>query len=139
VGRVEQLKGAKSFIGSWRYQANVEPSEGELVFLADGDVELRNLTTSRTGDSESDILAVGAVPWKYASASKGTMVTVSFTLDVEGQDDVLILQGNLDYSAAVSKGRFRMEGSIETGRAEIGARGAGPRTRVGSFSATRLL
>ena len=126
MGRFEQLTGAKSFIGSWKYEATKGPS-GELVFLKNGEVELRSR------EDPSSVIGVGAVPWKYVSPKgRDTIVSVSFTLDADGQDDVLILQGTLD--SAGEQGRI-MEGSIETGRAEVGARGGGPRKRIGSFSA----
>mmetsp|Transcript_5551 Transcript_5551/g.8205 ORF Transcript_5551/g.8205 Transcript_5551/m.8205 type:complete len:203 (+) Transcript_5551:61-669(+) len=129
LGRFEPLKGAKSFIGIWSYQADFGPS-GQLAFLKNGEVELRSL------ENDSRIIGVGAVPWKYVS-SKGsdTIVSVSFTIDAKGQNDVLIFQGSLDSAAGPDR---TMQGTIETGRAEIGARGGGPRTRVGSFKASFL-
>ena len=128
LGRFEPLVGAKSFIGNWKYEGSVGPSEGQLVFLKNGDVELRSLKDS------SILLGVGAVPWKYVSAKKdNTIVTVSFTIDgTDGQDDVLIFQGTLDSAGGPNR---IMKGTIETGRAEIGARGSGPRQSVGTFTA----
>lgn len=127
VGRFEQLKGANSFIGGWKYEATNGIPEGELFFLKNGEVELR---------SEESIIAVGAVPWKYV-APKGadTIVRVTFTLDEDGQNDVLVFEGSFD--AAAGPNRI-MVGSIGTGRAEIGARGGGPIKQVGSFKATFL-
>jgi len=127
LGRFEKLAGANSFIGAWDYTGTKGPPAGELVFLKNGDVELRSL------DDSSVLIGIGAVPWKYVSP-KGpdTMVRVSFTVDVEGQDDVFIFQGVLDSAGGPDR---IMEGSIETGRAEVGARGGGPRKRVGSFAA----
>eukprot|EP00978_Attheya_sp_CCMP212_P002333 scaffold4838_cov58-Attheya_sp.AAC.1 len=132
LGRFEQLKGAKSFIGSWHYEASKGIPEGELVFLKNGEVELR----SSANEEPTTIIGVGAVPWKYVSPKgSDTTVTVTFTLDQDGQEDVLLFQGSLD--SAGGPGRS-MEGWIATGAAEIGARGSGPMTRVGSFSATFL-
>ena len=129
LGRFEQLKGANAFIGSWKYECTKGIPQGELVFLKNGDVELRSV------DDSSVIIGVGAVPWKYVSPKGAdTVVTISFTLDEDGQDDVLIFQGTLDTVNAAGPDRI-MEGSIATGRAEIGARGSGPMRRVGSFKA----
>uniref|UniRef100_A0A7S1ZE36 Plastid lipid-associated protein/fibrillin conserved domain-containing protein n=1 Tax=Trieres chinensis TaxID=1514140 RepID=A0A7S1ZE36_TRICV len=127
VGRFEQLKGANAFIGVWRYTATKGIPEGELVFLKNGDVELRSAKDSST------VIGIGAVPWKYISP-KGTdtMVTVTFTLDEDDQDNVLIFQGTLDSAAGPDR---TMEGEIATGRAEIGARGGGPIKKVGTFKA----
>ena len=116
---------AKSFIGKWKLEASKGPS-GELVFLRNGEVELRDGTTK---------IGIGAVPWQFVPP-KGTdsMVTVSWTLDCEGERNVLIYQGSLD--AAKEASDRVMEGVIETGRAELGARGGDyGRKRVGSFSA----
>lgn len=133
LGRFEPLTGAKSFIGSWRYEGRGRgPEIGKLVFLKNGEVEFRSLEEEKE-DSLSTVLGVGAVPWKYVSPKGGdTIVTVTFTLDVDGEDDVLIFQASLDSAGGPQR---VMEGSIETGRAEIGARGGGPRKRVGSFKA----
>eukprot|EP00591_Stephanopyxis_turris_P002177 CAMPEP_0195530174 /NCGR_PEP_ID=MMETSP0794_2-20130614/32976_1 /TAXON_ID=515487 /ORGANISM="Stephanopyxis turris, Strain CCMP 815" /LENGTH=193 /DNA_ID=CAMNT_0040661623 /DNA_START=143 /DNA_END=725 /DNA_ORIENTATION=- len=125
LGRFEKLTGAMSFIGSWRYEANAGPKTGELVFLKNGEVELRSL------DDSSVVVGVGAVPWKYVSPKGGdTIVNVSFTIDAG--EDVLILQGAVDSAGGQER---VLEGSIETGRAEVGARGGGPRKKIGSFSA----
>lgn len=130
VGRFEPLKGAKSFIGSWRYEATVGATDGVLCFLKNGEVELR------AREDTSAVVAVGAVPWKYVSPKgSDTRVTVTFTLDEDDQDDVLIFQGTMD--SAGGPGRV-LEGSIATGRAEIGARGGGPMKLVGSFKASFL-
>ena len=124
LGRFESLKGANSFIGNWQLEATKGPS-GELVFLGDGDVELRG--------PGAEVVAVSAVPWRYVSPKGGdTTVEVSFTLDCECEKDVLIYQGTFDLAAG--PGRI-MRGSIETGRAEIGAKGGGPRKNVGMFTA----
>ena len=129
VGRFERLKGANSFIGSWQYEATEGVGRGVLCFLKNGEVELLS-------DDSSAVVAVGAVPWKYVSP-KGTdtMVTVTFTLDEDGQDDVLIFQGTMDSMGGPGR---TMEGSIATGRAEIGARGGSPMKQVGSFKASFL-
>jgi hypothetical protein len=132
VGRFEALKGANSFIGSWKYEATKGISQGELVFLKNGEVELR----SGSDDGSPTVIAVGAVPWKYVSPKGAdTMVTVTFTLDEDGQDDVLIFQGLVDSAGGPDR---VLEGKIATGRAEIGARGSGPMKQVGSFKATFL-
>ncbi len=127
MGRFEALTGANSFIGVWKYTATKGIPEGELVFLKNGDVELRSAEDSAT------VIGVGAVPWKYVSP-KGTdtMVTVTFTLDEDDQDNVLIFKGTLDSSGGPDR---TMEGEISTGRAEIGARGSGPMKKVGTFNA----
>ena len=130
VGRFEPLKGASSFIGRWKYEATKGIPQGELVFLKNGEVELRS------GDDSSTVIAVGAVPWKYVSPKGAdTMVTVTFTLDEVDQDDVLIFEGVVDSAEGPDR---LLQGSIGTGRAEIGARGSGPMKRVGSFKATFL-
>ncbi len=127
MGRFEALSGANAFIGVWSYSATAGIPEGELVFLKNGDVELRSAEDSAT------VIGVGAVPWKYVSP-KGTdtMVTVTFTLDEDDQDNVLIFKGILDSSGGPDR---IMEGEISTGRAEIGARGSGPMKKVGTFKA----
>ncbi len=138
VGRFEPLKGANSFIGSWKYEGTKGIPQGELVFLKNGEVELRSIATSSNGDDDysSRVLAVGAVPWKYISPKgANTMVTVSFTLDEDGQDDVLIFEGVVDSAGGPER---TLEGIIATGRAEIGARGSGPMKQVGSFKAAFL-
>ena len=127
LGRFEKLSGANSFIGKWKYEATKGIRQGELVFLKNGEVELRSV------EDTTRVIAVGAVPWKYVSPKgSDTMVTVTFTLDEEGQDDVLVFQGVLDAAGGPNR---EMEGAIATGRAEIGARGSGPMKKVGSFKA----
>uniref|UniRef100_A0A7S1FUC2 Uncharacterized protein n=1 Tax=Corethron hystrix TaxID=216773 RepID=A0A7S1FUC2_9STRA len=129
VGRFEPPRGASSFLGSWNYEATAGIPRGVLSFLKNGEVELLRY------DDPKLVLAVGAVPWKYVSPKgSDTFVTVTFTLDEDGEDDVLIFSGVLD-SAAGPDDRV-MEGSISTGRAEIGARGGGPMRKAGSFRAT---
>ena len=125
VGRFEPLKGALSFIGRWEYTATVGPS-GELRFLKSGDVELVDTGSQST-------IAVSASPWKYESSKAGDEeISISFTLDV---DDVFILSGSLDSMGG--PGRL-MKGIVETGRAEIGARGGGPREKIGEFTARSI-
>uniref|UniRef100_A0A7S3QJ92 Uncharacterized protein n=1 Tax=Chaetoceros debilis TaxID=122233 RepID=A0A7S3QJ92_9STRA len=127
VGRFEELKGANSFIGVWSYTATKGIKEGDLVFLKNGDVELRS------ADDSSTVIGVGAVPWKYVSPKGAdTMVTVTFTLDEDDQDNVLIFQGTMDVAGGLDR---TLEGEISTGRAEIGARGNGPLKKAGSFKA----
>ena len=125
VGRFEPLKGALSFIGRWEYTATVGPS-GELRFLKSGDVELVDTGSQST-------IAVSASPWKYESSKAGDEeISISFTLDV---DDVFILSGSLESMGG--PGRL-MKGIVETGRAEIGARGGGPREKIGEFTARSI-
>ena len=125
IGRFEKLTGANAFIGKWSYEATKGVARGILVFLKNGEVELRS--------EDGEVIAVGAVPWKYVSPKGGdTIVTLTFTLDEYDQDDVLIFQGKLDSAGGPQR---KMEGSIATGRAEIGARGSGP-NKVGSFQAS---
>eukprot|EP00957_Ditylum_brightwellii_P012201 921770-Ditylum_brightwellii.AAC.1 len=127
VGRFEKLKGANSFIGRWKYEADKGIENGQVVFLKNGEVELRSY------NDPSMVVAVGAVPWKYVSPKgSDTMVTVTFTLDEDGEDDVLIFQGTLDSAGGPDR---MMTGAIATGRAEIGARGSGPMKKIGSFQA----
>ena len=135
VGRFEPLKGALSFIGSWDYAGTVGPPKGELRFLRDGDVELVK---------DGAVLAVSAAPWKYESAKSAleTSVALSFTIDASGlaegeggYDDVLILSGTVETVAAEPGQARAMTGVIEVGRAEVGARGGGPRKKVGEFTA----
>jgi hypothetical protein len=126
VGRFEALKGAKAFIGAWEYEATVGIPSGKLVFLKNGEVELRDTKNEQ-------VMGVGAVPWKYGTV-KGSenLVVVTFTLD-QDQEDVLIYEGILDSAGGPER---VMEGTVSIGRAEIGARGSGPRKEVGTFSAT---
>jgi len=125
VGRFEKLNGANSFIGSWKYEATKGISKGELVFLKNGEVELRS------SEDPTLVMAVGAVPWKYVPPKgSDTMVTVTFTLDEDDQDDVLIFQGLLDAAGGPNRD---MDGIIATGRAEIGARGGGQMKKIGYF------
>lgn len=126
----EPLKGAKAFIGSWKFEASKGPT-GELIFKRNGEVELRHGT-------EQQVIGIGAVPWQYV-APKGsdTMVSLSFTLDCESERNVLIYQGTVNSAGGPQR---QMEGSVETGRAEIGARGGDyGRKRVGSFTAVPVL
>jgi len=125
VGRFEKLNGASTFIGTWKYEATKGIPQGDLVFLKNGDVELRS------SEDSTLVIAVGAVPWKYVSPKgSDTTITITFTLDEEGQDDVLIFQGVIDLAGGTDRD---MEGIIATGRAEIGARGSGPMKKIGSF------
>jgi hypothetical protein len=129
VGRFEPLKGAKSFIGSWKYEATKGTPEGVLVFLKNGEVELRS------SEDSSTVIAVGAVPWKYVSPKgSDTMVVVTFTLD-NGEDDVLIFDGLVDSVGGPDR---VLQGTISKGRAEIGARGGGPLKEIGSFKSSFL-
>lgn len=125
VGRFEALKGAKAFIGTWKYEATTGIPSGTLIFLKNGEVELWD-------DDHGQLLGVGAVPWKYGTV-KGSenLVLVTFTLD-QDQEDVLIYQGTLDASGGPAR---VLQGTVSIGRAEIGARGSGPRKEVGTFSA----
>ena len=125
IGRFEKLTGANAFIGKWSYEATKGVARGILVFLKNGEVELRS--------EDGQVIGVGAVPWKYVSSKNDAIVTVTFTLDEYDQDDVLIFQGKLDSAGGPQR---IMEGSIATGRAEIGARGSGPFKKVGSFQAS---
>lgn len=126
LGRFEALKGAKGFIGQWNYMATTGIPAGILVFSKNGEVELRSATSSDI------ILAVGAVPWKYrAVKGSNSLVIVTFTLD-QNEDDVFIYQGTLNLE---NEHQITMKGTIYIGRAEIGARGSGPRKEIGSFSA----
>ena len=75
------------------------------------------------------MLGESAVPWKYAG--RQGVVSVSFTLDLPSiSDDVLILDGTIEEDGA-------LRGTVYAGDAEMGARGAGQKTRVGDFVATR--
>ena len=75
------------------------------------------------------LLGESAVPWKYAG--RQGIVSVSFTLDLPTiSDDVLILDGTIEEDGA-------LRGAVYAGDAEMGARGAGQKTRVGDFVATR--
>jgi len=75
------------------------------------------------------LLGESAVPWRY-SGRQG-VVSVSFTLDLASfSDDVLILDGVIDDAGELG-------GAIYRGDAEMAARGAGPKTNVGSFTARR--
>ncbi len=73
-GRFEALTGVNSFIGVRKYTVTKGIPEGELVFLNNGDIELRS-----TGDSVI-VICIGGVPWKYVSP-KGTDTIVTVTLN----------------------------------------------------------
>jgi hypothetical protein len=119
VGRFARNEGAKEFVGDWRLETTTG-AKGRLVFRGDGDTALY--------DGEK-LLGESAVPWKY-SGRQG-VVAVSFTLDLPTiSDDVLILDGVIEDDGA-------LRGAVYAGDAEMGARGAGQKTRVGEFVATR--
>ena len=119
VGRFARNEGAKEFVGDWRLETTTG-AKGRLVFKGDGDTALY--------DGER-LLGESAVPWKYAG--RQGIISVSFTLDLPTiSDDVLILDGTIEEDGA-------LRGIVYAGDAEMGARGAGQKTRVGEFVATR--
>ena len=119
LGRFARNEGAKEFVGDWRLETTTG-AKGRLVFKGDGDTALY--------DGER-LLGESAVPWKYAG--RQGIVSVSFTLDLPTvSDDVLILDGTIEEDGA-------LRGVVYEGDAEMGARGAGQKTRVGAFVATR--
>ena len=119
LGRFARNEGAKEFVGDWRLETTTG-AKGRLVFKGDGDTALY--------DGER-LLGESAVPWKYAG--RQGIVSVSFTLDLPTvSDDVLILDGTIEEDGA-------LRGVVYAGDAEMGARGAGAKTRVGEFVATR--
>ena len=119
LGRFSRNEGAKEFVGDWRLETTTG-AKGRLVFEGTGDCQLYDGTK---------LLGESAVPWKY-SGRQG-VVSVSFTLDLPTiSDDVLILDGVIEEDGA-------LRGVVYAGDAEMGARGAGQKTRVGDFVATR--
>ena len=119
VGRFARNEGAKEFVGDWRLETTTG-AKGRLVFLGSGDCQLFDGTK---------LLGESAVPWKYAG--RQGIVSVSFTLDLPTiSDDVLILDGTIEEDGA-------LRGVVYAGDAEMGARGAGQKTKVGNFVATR--
>ena len=119
VGRFQRNEGAKEFVGDWRLETTTG-CKGRLVFRGDGDCQLYD---------GAKLLGESAVPWKY-SGRQG-VVAVSFTLDLPTiSDDVLILDGTIEEDGA-------LRGAVYAGDAEMGARGAGQKTKVGEFVATR--
>ena len=119
VGRFARNEGAKEFVGDWRLETTTG-AKGRLVFEGTGDCQLYD---------GAKLLGESAVPWKY-SGRQG-VVSVSFTLDLPTiSDDVLILDGTIEEDGA-------LRGIVYAGDAEMGARGAGQKTRVGDFVATR--
>ena len=119
VGRFARNEGAKEFVGDWRLETTTG-AKGRLVFLSTGDCQLFD---------GAKLLGESAVPWKYAG--RRGIVSVSFTLDLPTiSDDVLILDGTIEEDGA-------LRGVVYAGDAEMGARGAGAKTRVGDFVATR--
>ena len=119
LGRFARNEGAKEFVGDWRLETTTG-AKGRLVFLGSGDCQLFDGTK---------LLGESAVPWKYAG--RQGIVSVSFTLDLPTiSDDVLILDGTIEEDGA-------LRGVVYAGDAEMGARGAGAKTRVGDFVATR--
>ena len=119
VGRFARNEGAKEFVGDWRLETTTG-AKGRLVFEGTGDCQLYD---------GPKLLGESAVPWKY-SGRQG-VVSVSFTLDLPTiSDDVLILDGMIEEDGA-------LRGVVYAGDAEMGARGAGQKTKVGNFVATR--
>ena len=88
------------------------------------------MTTRRPPPSSSR--ATHAISARYAQSTDGDRTLgVTFTLDAPTvADDVLVFDATLDLAAGV------LAGGVFTGRAEIGARGAGPMKRAGRFDAT---
>ena len=122
VGRFARNKGAKEFAGDWRLEASTggRPATGRLTFRSDGDCQLYD---------GAKLLGESAVPWRYQG--RQGIVSVSFTLDLPAvSDDVLILDGVIEEDGA-------LRGTVYAGDAEMGARGAGRKTMVGGFVATR--
>ena len=129
LGRFAPLSGAASFIGAWTLDATADGAKfsGALDFAANGDARLRGRTCAAV--CEDVLLGESASAWKYAN--KNDVVSVSWTLDLATvYDDVLIFDGALDDDGS-------LRGTVYTGDAEIGARGAGKRKRVGAFVARR--
>ena len=121
VGRFARNEGAKEFVGDWRLETTTG-AKGRLVFEGTGDCQLYD---------GAKLLGESAVPWKYAG--RQGIVSVSFTLDLPTiSDDVLILDGTIEEDGA-------LRGIVYAGDAEMGARGAGQKTKVGNFVATRLV
>ena len=119
VGRFARNEGAKEFVGGWKLETTTG-AKGRLVFLGSGDCQLF---------AGEKLLGESAVPWKYAG--RQGIISVSFTLDLPTiSDDVLILDGVIEEDGA-------LRGVVYAGDAEMGARGAGQKTRVGEFVATR--
>ena len=119
LGRFARNEGAKEFVGDWRLETTTG-AKGRLVFEGTGDCQLFD---------GAKLLGESAVPWKY-SGRQG-IVSVSFTLDLPTiSDDVLILDGTIEDDGA-------LRGVVYAGDAEMGARGAGQKTKVGDFVATR--
>ena len=121
LGRFEPLTGAKAFIGEWRLAEASEPGgpSGRLVFLRNGDVELRSVGGA--------LLGAGVQPWTYVSPrAPDTVVRLSFTLDCEGG------VGAFDATLDAADGPTRlMRGSYSVGVGR--ARG------TGAFSATPVV
>ena len=119
VGRFARNEGAKEFVGDWRLETTTG-AKGRLVFEGTGDCQLFD---------GAKLLGESAVPWKYAG--RQGIVSVSSTLDLPTiSDDVLILDGTIEEDGA-------LRGAVYAGDAEMGARGAGQKTKVGDFVATR--
>ena len=123
LGRFEPLTGAKAFIGEWRLveAGAAEPGapSGRLVFLRNGDVELRS--------EGGALVGVGVQPWTYVSPrAPDTVVRLSFTLDCEGG------VGAFDATLDAAGGPARvMRGSYTVG--------AGRTSRAGVFEATPVV
>ena len=126
VGRFAPLSGAKAFTGEpWALEASAEGAKfgGSLEFRSNGDAVLSG--------SGGVVLGESASAWKYVNADG--KISVSFTLDLATVfDDVLIFDGAIEDDDGA-----RIRGSVLTGDAEIGARGAGKRKKVGTFAARR--
>ena len=129
IGRFERLKGANSFIGVWEFESSLGIRSGNLSLLKNGDVELRKSSGDNTAES---LVGVGAVPWKYLSPKgSDSLVTLYFTLDEDGEDNVLIFQGTFD----ANMDEKVMDGTIAVGGANFSSRGINTPENVGYFKA----
>jgi hypothetical protein len=107
VGRFAPLKGASAFVGSWRVHATNDGPSGTLIFLSDGDVELRDAPDGK-------LIGVSASPWTYQSTKKGeaSLVRVQFSLDSDLTGCVLYLEGEVDASLGSER---RLSGVVRSG------------------------
>jgi hypothetical protein len=123
LGRFEPLRGAKSFIGTWELFTTESPS-GMLTLFKNGDVELRK------GGTSGAVIGVGTGAWKYiAPKGEETLVKLTFTMDVEGDDGgIFVYEGTLDSAAGPDRA---LEGSLFTAGRTL--------RRIGGFSARPLV
>jgi hypothetical protein len=125
IGRFEALTGARAFIGSWQLLSSNDGPSGVLLFLKNGDVELRL--------EDGSLVGTGAQPWTYVSPkAPETEVRLSFTLDCGEQRGVLSFDGTLDSAGGPTR---VLSGGFEGGDVRSGGKLVGLK-QTGTFTAS---